>query len=381
MKARGAAAFLAALFGSIALAMAPHASAQQYPAKPIKIVVTFAAGGGADFVARVIAAKLQEPLGQSVVVENRAGAGGAIGAEFVAKSPPDGYTLLLGAAGTLTILPNLQEKVPFDSVKDFVPIALAGSSPFVLAVSPTVPANTVAELTALAKANPGKMNFGSSGNGGAPHLAGELYKSMTGIDIVHVPYKGLAPAITDLLGGQLQILFAGVGLIAPHLKAGKLKALAVTGKERSSVLPELPTMIEAGVPGYQAGTWYGILAPVGTPSAIVTRLNGELLKVIATPEIKTQFAVQGIEPAGGRPDQFGVLIRDDAARWGKLIKEANIKAELPPSGMTAARARAPRARRRAGRTGGASRANGALCHHEATIRTLPRWRSAATVGA
>ena len=327
MKPRGAAAFLAVLFGSIALPMAPHASAQPYPAKPIKIVVTFAAGGGADFVARVIAAKLQDSLGQSVVVENRAGAGGAIGAEFVAKSPPDGYTLLLGAAGTLTILPNLQEKVPFDSVKDFVPIALVGSSPFVLAVSPTVPANTVAELTALAKASPGKLNFGSSGNGGAPHLAGELYKSMAGIDIVHVPYKGLAPAITDLLGGQLQILFADVGLIAPHLKAGKLKALAVTGKERSSVLPELPTMIEAGVPGYQAGTWYGILAPVGTPGAIVTRLNADLLKIIATPEIKTQFAVQGIEPAGGRPDQFGALIRDDTARWGKLIKEASIKAE------------------------------------------------------
>jgi tripartite-type tricarboxylate transporter receptor subunit TctC len=312
MKARRAAALLAALFGSIALALTPHVSAQPYPAKPIKVVVTFASGGGADFVARVIAAKLSEPLGQSVVVENRAGAGG---------------TLLLGAAGTLTILPNLQEKVPFDSVKDFVPIVLAGSSPFVLAVGPTVPANTVAELTALAKANPGKLNFGSSGNGGAPHLAGELYKSMAGIDIVHVPYKGLAPAITDLLGGQLQILFADVGLIAPHLKAGKLKALAVTGKERSSVLPELPTMIEAGVPGYQAGTWYGILAPVGTPSAIVARLNAELQKIIATAEIKTHFAVQGIEPAGGRPDQFGVLIRDDTARWGKLIKEANIKAE------------------------------------------------------
>jgi tripartite-type tricarboxylate transporter receptor subunit TctC len=327
MKARRAAAFLAVLVGSITLALTPQASAQPYPAKPIKLVVTFAAGGGADFVARVIAAKLSEPLGQPVVVENRAGAGGAIGAEYVAKSPPDGYTLLLGAAGTLTILPNLQEKVPFDSMKDFVPIGLAGSSPFVLAVSSTVPANSVAELTALAKANPGKLNFGSSGNGGAPHLAGELYKRVAGIDIVHVPYKGLAPAITDVLGGQLQILFADIGLIAPHLKAGKLKALAVTGRERSSVLPDLPTMIEAGVPGYQAGTWYGILAPVGTPTAIVTRLNAELLKIIATSEIKTQFAVQGIEPAGGPPDQFAALIRDDSARWGRLIKEANIKAE------------------------------------------------------
>ena len=325
MKVRPA-QFLAMLLASITLAVAPGVFAQPYPTKPIKLVVTFAAGGGADFVARVVAAKLSESLGQQVVVENRAGAGGAIGADFVAKSAPDGYTLLLGAAGTLTILPNLQS-VTFDSVKDFEPIGLLGSSPFVLAVSPTVSANSVAELTALAKPNPGKLNFGSSGNGGAPHLAGELYKSMTGIDIVHVPYKGLAPAITDVLGGQLQILFADVGLIAPHLKAGKIKALAVTGKERSSVLPELPTMIEAGVPGYQAGTWYGILAPAGTPSAIVARLNAELLKIIAMPEIKTQFAVQGIEPVGGRPDQFGTLIRDDTARWGKLIKDAKIKAE------------------------------------------------------
>jgi len=325
MKVRRA-QLVAILFASIALAIAPGVSAQPYPTKPIKLVVTFAAGGGADFVARVVAAKLSESLGQQVVVDNRAGAGGAIGADFVAKSLPDGYTLLLGAAGTLTILPNLQA-VTFDSAKDFEPIGLIGSSPFVLAVSPTVSANTVAELTALAKANPGKLNFGSSGNGGAPHLAGELYRSVTGIDIVHVPYKGLAPAITDVLGGQLQILFADVGLIAPHLKAGKIKALAVTGKERSSVLPELPTMIEAGVPGYQAGTWYGILAPVGTPSAIVARLNAELLKITAMPEIKTQFAVQGIEPAGGLPAQFGVLIREDTTKWGNLIKEAKIKVE------------------------------------------------------
>ena len=327
MNARALAASLVFLLGAITAAIALPASAQPYPNKPVKLVVTFAAGGGADFVARVLAAKLTDALGQTVIVENRAGAGGGIGAEFVAKSPPDGYTLLLGAAGTLTILPNLQEKVPFDSVKDFDPIALAGSSPFVLAVSPSVQANTVSELTALAKANPGKLNFGSSGNGGAPHLAGELYKRTADIDIVHVPYKGLAPAITDLLGGQLQILFADVGLIAPHLKAGKLKGLAVTGRTRSSVLPELPTMIEAGVPNFQAGTWYGVLAPAGTPSAIVARLNAELLKVLAMQDIRTQFAGQGIEPAGGTPEQFGALIRDDSARWGKLIKEAGIKGE------------------------------------------------------
>ena len=324
MKVR---AFLAAVVTALAVVVTAPGSAQLYPSKPIKIVVTFAPGGGADFVARVVAAKLGDALGQSVVVENRAGAGGGIGAEAVAKSPADGHTLLLGAAGTMTILPNLQEKVPFDSVKDFVPIGLVGSSPFVLALTPSVRANSVAELTALAKSNPGKLNYGSSGNGGAPHLAGELYKSTAGMDIVHVPYKGLSPAITDLLGGQLQILFADVGLVAPHLKAGKLKGIAVTGRTRSSVLPELPTMIEAGVSNYQAGTWYGILAPAGTPPAVVARINAELQKIVASPEIETQFAAQGIEPAGGTPEQFAALIRDDSAKWGKLIKAANIKSE------------------------------------------------------
>ncbi len=324
MKAR---AFLIALVGAMTLVVAAPATAQPYPNKPIKIVVTFAAGGGADFVARIVAAKLGDALGQTVLVENRAGAGGAIGAEFVAKAPADGYTLLLGAAGTLTILPNVQEKVPFDSVKDFAPIGLVGSSPFVLTLAPSVPATSVTELTALIKANPGKFNFGSSGNGGAPHLAGELYKSTAGVDIVHVPYKGLAPAITDLLGGQLQILFADVGLVSPHLKAGKLNGIAVTGKTRSSVLPELPTMIEAGIANFQAGTWYGILAPAGTPSAVVTRLNAELQKIVASSDIRTQFAAQGIEPAGGTPEQFGALIRDDSEKWGKLIKSANIKTQ------------------------------------------------------
>jgi tripartite-type tricarboxylate transporter receptor subunit TctC len=326
MKTR-AIRFLASFAAIGSIAFAPLVSAQTYPTKPIKLVVTFAPGGGADYVARVVAKKLGEVLGQSVVVDNRAGAGGAIGAELVAKSAPDGYTLLLGAAGTMTILPNLQSNVPFDSTKDFVPIVLVGSSPFVLAVGNKVQANSVAELTALAKANPGKLNFGSSGTGGAPHLAGELYKRTVGIDIVHVPYKGLAPAITDLLGDQLQLLFADVGLIAPYLKSGTLKGLAVTSKERSTVLPELPTMIEAGVPRYEAGTWYGILAPAGTPAPIVARLHGELVKIIATSDIKTQFAVQGIEPAGGNGERFAALIRDDLAKWGKVIKEGNIKPE------------------------------------------------------
>jgi tripartite-type tricarboxylate transporter receptor subunit TctC len=327
MKLRGRTALLAAVLASTALTFTPWALGQAYPSKPIKLVVTFPAGGGADFVARAIAPKLSDALGQPVVVDNRAGAGGGIGNEVVAKSPPDGYTLLLGAAGAMTILPNLYEKVAFDTFKDFEPVSLVGSSPFILTLNPSVTANSVNELTALAKATPGKLNFGSSGNGGAPHLAGELYKSITGVNIVHIAYKGLAPAITDLLGGQIQILFADVGLVAQHIKAGKLKALAVTSKRRSTTMPEVPTMIEAGVPGYQAGTWYGILAPAGTPSAIITRLNTELVKILAAPEIRTQFAGQGVEPGGDRPEEFAALIRDDFNKWSKLIKEAKIKPE------------------------------------------------------
>jgi tripartite-type tricarboxylate transporter receptor subunit TctC len=298
-----------------------------WPDHPIKLIVTFPAGGGADFVGRAIAPKLSEALGQTVVVDNRAGANGAIGDEAVAHAAPDGYTLLLGAAGALTIAPHLYEKQSVDTFKDFVPISLVGSSPFVLAVNPSVPAKTVAELTALAKANPGKLNFGSSGTGGAPHLAGELYKSVTGAQIVHVPYKGLAPAITDLLGGNVQIIFADVGLIAPHVKAGTLRALAVTGTARMPALPDVPTMIEAGVPGYTAGTWYGVLAPAGTPAAVTRRLNAEIVRVLAAPDLRAQFADQSVVAAGGRAEDFAALIREDYDKWGRVIKGAGIKLE------------------------------------------------------
>jgi len=312
---------------ALSMPWALTAAAQTWPDHPIKLVVTFPAGGGADFVGRALAPKLTEALGQSVVVDNRGGANGAIGNAVVSHSPPDGYTLLLGAAGSLTIAPHLYEKLDFDSFKDYAPVALVGSSPFVLAVNPGVPVKTVAELTAYAKSNPGKLNAGSSGTGGAPHLALELYKSITGAQIVHVPYKGLAPAITDLLGGQVQVLFADVGLIAPHLKAGTLRALAVTGAQRTPSLPDLPTMQEAGVPGYTAGTWYGVLAPAGTPPAIVNRLNAEINKALAAPQLRSQFAEQSVNAAGGKPEDFAALIRQDYDKWGKLIREGNIKPE------------------------------------------------------
>jgi tripartite-type tricarboxylate transporter receptor subunit TctC len=278
-------------------------------------------------VARVIAPKLGDALGQTVVIDNRAGAGGVVGDEIAARSAPDGYTLLLGAAGALTIAPHLYQKIGVDTFNDLVPVGLVASSPFVLVVNPDLPVATVRDLTALAKANPGKYNFGSSGTGGAPHLAGELYKREAAINLTHVPYKGLAPAITDLLGGQIQILFADVGLVAQHVKAGKLKALAVTGKQRSSALPDVPTMIEAGVPGYSAGTWYGVLAPTNTPRDIVTRVNAEIVKIVAMPDIKSQFAVQGVEPGGDAPEPFAALIREDYNKWSKLIKETGIKGE------------------------------------------------------
>jgi tripartite-type tricarboxylate transporter receptor subunit TctC len=315
-----------ALLCAFLLPCAMPAWSQAWPDHAIRLVVTFPAGGGADFVGRAIAPKLSEALGQSVVVENRAGANGAIGDEAVARSAADGYTLLLGAAGALTIAPHLT-KLSVDTFKDLTPVALVASSPFVLVVNPSVPAKTVAELTALAKASPGKYNFGSSGTGGAPHLAGELYKSIAGIDIVHVPYKGLAPAITDALGGRVQVLFADVGLVAQHVKAGKLRALAVTGAKRSEALPDVPTMIEAGVPGYTAGTWYGVLAPTGTSPAIIKRVNAEIDRALASPDLREQFANHSVVPAGGSPQDFASLIRSDYDKWGKVIKDANIKVE------------------------------------------------------
>ena len=309
------------------LAMPGAAFAQAWPSRPVKLVVTFAAGGGADFAARNVGPKLAELLGQPVVVENRAGGGGLIGNEAVAKAAPDGYTLLLGAAGPLTVAPHLYAKVPYDTLKDLVPVAHIASTPFVLTVNPSIPANTVAELTALAKASPGKLTYGSSGTGGAPHLAGELYARTAGITIVHAPYKGLSPAITDELGGHIQLLFADTGLVLPHIKAGKLRALAVTGARRSALLPDVPTMVEAGVPGYQAGSWYGILAPAGTPAAAITKVNADVKMALANADLQKQLATQGMEPAAMSPEQFGTLLREDYDKWGKLIREAGIKLE------------------------------------------------------
>jgi tripartite-type tricarboxylate transporter receptor subunit TctC len=301
------------------------AGAQGWPEKPIRLVVGFAAGGGTDLVARTIGPKLADALGQPVVVENKPGASGLIAGELVAKSPADGYTIMVTAAGILAVAPHFQAKPPFDTFKDFESIALIVTSPYVVVVNPSLPAKTLAEFNALARAKPGTINFGSSGAGGAPHLSGELYKRMAGIDIVHVPYKGLAPALTDLIGGQIQASFADVNLVLKNIEAGKLRALAVTGSKRFNVLPDVPTVAEAGVPGYRAETWYGLSAPAGTPPAIISRLYTEVRKAVDSPELQKQFVAQGLVPASLTTAEYSALIREDYNKWAKLIKEANIK--------------------------------------------------------
>lgn len=307
------------------LGAASLAAAQNYPARPVRVVVQFAAGGGADFVARVLSAKLTDLLGQSVVVDNKPGANGAIANEQVAKSAPDGYTLLLGAAGPLTVSPAVIASLSYDTLRDFAPVALAAASPFCVTLHPSVPADSIATLIALAKSRPGKLSFGSSGTGGSPHLAGELFMSMAGVNMVHVPYKGLAPAINDLIGGQIEISFADVGLVIGQVNAKKLKALAVTGVKRSSVAPQVPTVAEAGLSGYEAGTWYGVLAPRGTPVEIVRRLNTEILKVLEMADVKERLKTQGADPAGNSPEEFQELLRRELAKWTKLVKAARIE--------------------------------------------------------
>lgn len=303
--------------------LTPYAIAQTWPSKPIHLIVPFTVGGGTDAVARIVAPKLSEALGQPVIVDNRPGAGGLVGTEIAAKAPADGYTLLLAAAGATTIAPNIysSDKVTFDPVKDLLPISLVGTVPFVITVNPSVPAKTLRELIAYAKANPNKLNFGSSGNGGAPHLAGELFDRMAGIKMVHVPYKGLSPAITDLLAGRIQVVFADIGLVTQHIKAGTLRALATTGARRAVELPDVPTVAEAGVPGYQTGTWYGLVAPAGIPAAVRERLDREMQRILAMPDVRTQLANAGNEVPNVTMEQFGTLIRDDYMRWKKLIGE------------------------------------------------------------
>ncbi len=315
------------IVGALLVLLASGAWAQAYPTKPIRLVVPFPPGGATDILARNVAQKLTEAWGQQVIVDNRPGAGGNIGSELVAKSAPDGYTLEMGTVGTHAINASLYAKMPYDHVKDFVPVILVAGVPNVLVVNPSVPVNSVAELISYAKANPGKLNFASSGNGTSIHLSGELFKVMAGVQITHIPYKGSAPAMQDLLGGQVQLMFDNLPPSLPQIKAGKLKALAVTSATRAAALPDVPTMAEAGLPGFEASSWFGVLAPAGTPPAIVAKLNAEIGKWLASPEAKEKLLALGANAAGGTPEDFAKHIQAETAKWAKVVKESGAKVD------------------------------------------------------
>ena len=304
-----------------------QAFAQSYPSKPIRLIVPFAAGGGNDNIARLVGKRLSDSVGQPLVIDNRPGAGGVVGAELAAKSPPDGYTLFLGGVGSHALNPNLIERLPYDPIRDFAPVALLAEAPLVLVVHPSVPARDLAEFIAYARKNPGKLNFASNGNGSSSQLAAVMFDSMAGVDMVHVPYKGLAPALADLLSGQVQLMFSSIVAILPHIKSGRLRALAVTGTKRLPLLPDLPTVAERGFPGYEASSWYGILAPAGTPREIVTKLNAEFTKALEQPEVSRTLRAEGAEPIGGSPEQFAAFIRAEKDRMGKVIREGGIRLE------------------------------------------------------
>ena len=301
--------------------------ADEYPTRPIRMIVPFPPGGGNDLLARSISQPLSQAIGQSVVVDNRGGAGGQIGATLAAAAAPDGYTIFLGSIGNLTFLPVLQSKLQYEPVRDFAPVTLLATSPFILVINPAVPAKSVKELLALAKAQPGKLNYGSAGPGSSLHMTGELFKLESGADITHVPYKGTAPALIDLLSGQVQMLFSTMPSVVPHVKTGKLRALGVSSTKRAGVVPDVPTIAEAGVPGFEVLNWQGIVVPKKTPDAIIQKLNRALLEALKSPETIKALANQGLDAAGGTPEQFGALIKSEIEKYGKVAKAANLRLE------------------------------------------------------
>ena len=313
----------AVLFLSLAAGVA---AAQSYPAKTIRMIVPFPPGGGNDIVGRIVAQRLGEGLGQQMIVDNRGGAGGTIGTDLAAKAPPDGYTLLINNI-SLAVNATLFAKLPYDTLKDLAPVTLVGHQPNLLVVHPSVPAQSVRELIALAKAKPRELNYGSGGIGTASHLATELLKLMAQIDLVHVPYKGLGPALTDLMGGQVQLIISTMASAMPQVKAGKMRPLAVTTAKRSSFFPEVPTLDEAGVRGYEFNTWYGLLVPAATPRAIVERLNKETARLLQSAAVKEQFTPQGLEAAATSPEQFGTYLKAEVEKWGKVVKASGAKPE------------------------------------------------------
>jgi tripartite-type tricarboxylate transporter receptor subunit TctC len=316
---RVAAACLAVILSSVAGA--------QYPGKPVRLVVPFPAGGPTDIVGRAISQKLGETLGQPVVIDNRAGAGGVIGTEQVAKSPPDGYSILLGTISGLAVAMSLYPNRGYDSLRDFAPVTQAVTVTNILVVHPSLPVRNVRELLALARAKPGALNYASSGSGTITHLAGELFKMLGHVNIVHVPFKGGAPALTALMSGEVQMSYENSLIVLPHIRAGKLRALAVTGAQRSKLMPELPTIAEAGLPGYAASGWYGFVVPAAVPKDIVVRLNADLTRILHMPDVVERLSGQGAEPVGDTAEQFGAFIRAEIDKWARLVKTANMKAD------------------------------------------------------
>jgi tripartite-type tricarboxylate transporter receptor subunit TctC len=329
MKIPSASRLGAVLFAA-SIGLSPAAvraqGSEPYPSKPVRFVLPFPPGGGTDILGRLLSERLAARLGQPVVIENRGGAGGNVGAEAAARSAPDGYTIVL-VAPSLTISPSLYKKLAYDPVKDFAPVSLVATVPNVMVTHPSVPARNLAEFIALAKKKPGAMNFGSGGSGTSNHLAGELFNIVAGVRLVHVPYKGVNLAMNDVMSGELQLVVIGIPAAAPHIKAGKLRALAVIDSKRAAALPDVPTAAEAGLPNFEVTTWYGVLAPAGTPRAIVTRLNAEIVAVMHSPEMKERLATMATEPMTSTPEEFADLIRREIAKWAGVVRTAGLKAE------------------------------------------------------
>ena len=315
------------LLGSLLLIGASAALAQPYPSKPLRLIVPFPPGGSADILARTIGQKMSDGLGQTVVIDNRPGAGTAIGAEATAKAAPDGYTIMIGTVSSHAINPSLNTKLAYDPIRDFTPISPVASIPFALLVHPSLPAKNVDELIAIARAKPGVLNFSSAGNGTSNHLAGELFKSMARIDLVHIPHKGSAPALNDLLAGQVNMMFDLVLTAAPHVKAGTVRAVAVTGRQRSSVLPDVPTIAESRLAGYEVNAWFGMFAPANLPAAVTQRLNAEIVRVMQLADVRERLASQGAEPMSGSPEAFADYVRAELAKWSAVVKTAGMRSE------------------------------------------------------
>ncbi len=325
MKTADALAWMFRVAGLCLMTAALPAYAQDYPAKPVRLIVPFPPGGSTDIVGRVVAQKLTETWRQQVIVDNRGGASGQIGVELAARSAPDGYTLLVGHIGTFGVNPSLYPQLRYDAQKDFAPISLVARVPNMLAVHPSLPATTVKAVVALAKAKPGALNYGSSGSGSNPFLCVEFFKMLTGTDIVHVPYKGTGPMLTDLIAGQISLTINGVPPLLPHVQSKRLRALGVASEKRIALLPDLPTIAEAGVPGYAVVQWYGVLAPAGTPRDIVAKVNADIARFLSQPETAARMSGEGAIPSGSTPEEFGTLIRNEIARWAKVVKATGAK--------------------------------------------------------